>query len=489
MESSMKNEKLTSIKNEELKSFIDDQLSGSSLLALPKIIKTKYISVKLVWIAALLIATGLFIYMVTQNVIEYLQFNVNTKTRSFREYPVLFPALVICNKEPFVTNFSIDYLANMIRNNPSEFPLYNKIAEDIKNNSLELVNFFIKNDTNYIFEYAMNKTIEQNEMRIGYSYDEMVLICKFDSKDCEKSDFEPILIPNYGVCLKYNYKRSFKFLKKIGSLYRLEMTLLIGKSDDFYTIDDTYGVVLYIYNQSNSYSESDKITLSSGTSSLISISKLFKSVQPSPFSDCQEVSDSNSPFYKEFFKRNLTYRMNDCYSACLQSEIFNKCKCYSYSLDNVFEKINYPLCIKEKLDCVSNVTDENENCLQQCPRECDTQSYSIKMYFSIYPSLSVKQYLVQKSRILSDFNSKNESIDGKLLNFQIYFESYYYDLISESPALIIPTLLANIGGLLGLFLGLSLLTFFEIFEIFFELFYKLIEKRKKDYLINKNNAK
>lgn len=56
-----------------------------------------------------------------------------------------------------------------------------------------------------------------------------------------------------------------------------------------------------------------------------------------------------------------------------------------------------------------------------------------------------------------------------LLALNVYFDDLKYTLISESPKTSIFDLIANIGSALGLFIGISLLSFFEILEYILEL--------------------
>lgn len=55
------------------------------------------------------------------------------------------------------------------------------------------------------------------------------------------------------------------------------------------------------------------------------------------------------------------------------------------------------------------------------------------------------------------------------LSFNIYYSDLSYTFIEESPYWDLFLLLSNIGGNLGLFVGMSFLSFVEIFELFFEL--------------------
>lgn len=55
------------------------------------------------------------------------------------------------------------------------------------------------------------------------------------------------------------------------------------------------------------------------------------------------------------------------------------------------------------------------------------------------------------------------------LSFNIYYSKLSYQLVEESPYWDTFLLFSNIGGNLGLFVGMSFLSFVEVFELVFQL--------------------
>lgn len=77
---------------------------------------------------------------------------------------------------------------------------------------------------------------------------------------------------------------------------------------------------------------------------------------------------------------------------------------------------------------------------------------------------------------LADFKARfpGQTIDYDFVkkNFalvNIYYDEIKYTVMEESPAMEIIDLIANVGGTLGLFLGVSFLSFAEIAELIFEI--------------------
>eukprot|EP00057_Strongylocentrotus_purpuratus_P018465 XP_011672939.1 PREDICTED: acid-sensing ion channel 5-like [Strongylocentrotus purpuratus] len=58
----------------------------------------------------------------------------------------------------------------------------------------------------------------------------------------------------------------------------------------------------------------------------------------------------------------------------------------------------------------------------------------------------------------SDWTRRN------MAKVEIFYDEFNYEYIRQDPAYTIPDLLSDIGGQLGLWLGLSIITIFEFFE-------------------------
>jgi len=66
------------------------------------------------------------------------------------------------------------------------------------------------------------------------------------------------------------------------------------------------------------------------------------------------------------------------------------------------------------------------------------------------------------------------------VNVNLFYNSLAYTLSEETPSLDVVGLLANIGGTMGLFLGISLLHVCELAEAFIELGFLIAEKRRRN---------
>ena len=97
---------------------------------------------------------------------------------------------------------------------------------------------------------------------------------------------------------------------------------------------------------------------------------------------------------------------------------------------------------------------ENHSFLDKyCPLECDTFEYN---------------YLIN-SRNSQTMESSNST------QISVYYDDLKYTFLSENPKVEFVGLVSNIGGSLGLFLGISFFSFVELFEVLAEFIFIYFE--------------
>ena len=119
---------------------------------------------------------------------------------------------------------------------------------------------------------------------------------------------------------------------------------------------------------------------------------------------------------------------------------------------------------KNRYDFYKNITIDEEF-TQFCPLECDSLHY--RTSYSIQYSSKIKP--VEKIKLLPQ---------NELTKFYIYSREYKYTFISEEPNMNIADLISNIGGILGVFIGISFLSFIEIIDFLIEAIFILIKPIK-----------
>ena len=468
--------------NEDKKNILrilKEKWSNSSSHGIPNIARTDSYLIKFFWIITFLGCTSFFTYLTVQSIFEYFQHDVTSKIRLIKEFPIKFPGIRVCNKDPFITYESIEILADMVQNNSDRFDLSN-FAGDSKD-KFEVLNYLIlnDNDNDKIQKFALNNLIlnyDSYKDKLDDGLNERIYSCQFNRFNCSHLityDFDL----TSGLCFIFNTENPYLDIRNIGEFFGLELILVVGKQKKYNYLASSYGSVIYIYNQSYPLSKLNAIEVSEGTETKIAYSRSFNEQEKFPYSDCVISSTDNpdtikSDYAKDIIKKNDTYTQFNCLIDCLQDSYFNACGCFNNEFDCATCD-NKTMCdSNDELFCLKamNISMEiEETCQKKCPLEYETQSLSFQVSSSVYPTETEKYRLLKRSKILRNFMRDNETIEDKIIKIKIFTESFFYQYVSETPSVTIPNLLASFGGNLGLCLGISLLTLFEIVEIFMEI--------------------
>jgi hypothetical protein len=178
----------------------------------------------------------------------------------------------------------------------------------------------------------------------------------------------------------------------------------------------------------------------------------------------------------------MEYDQQFCLELCYQELAIKTCNCSD--VESFLFK-NAEICSMDRFDCLNQVFEEflspnyvDSYCLASCPLECNKTSFGISLnsadimpeyYSAIVQEKAERLNITNKTLIM-------EEVKSSIIKFSIYYDTFSYSITTESPSLDIISLLAYIGGTLGLFLGVSVLTVVEIIEIFLNFFIEMVKK-------------
>jgi hypothetical protein len=148
------------------------------------------------------------------------------------------------------------------------------------------------------------------------------------------------------------------------------------------------------------------------------------------------------------------------------------CKCYDLNYSQL--KPNISACqSEEQLKCTNDeymkfLRENKSNCIEKCPLECDQIVFNHAMSSADYPTENGFQIL-KSDHHFSRFNNLTfEKFKERSLMVNIFYSKLSFWSVSQVKKIEIMELLAKIGGLLGFFVGMSLLSFVEFLEIIIE---------------------
>ncbi|RNA01792.1 acid-sensing ion channel 2 isoform X2 [Brachionus plicatilis] len=376
----------------------------------------------------------------------------------------------------------------IIYESPSEFPAVGicnlNSFEGIHVNNLfdENGNFYenLTNITNFEAHLAswQNETLNwQNKVEIGENkFFPLELIpkiviktslkyCRFEGKPCDHNDFSYYFNQVYGNCFTFNLgkKQPVKKVQTSGIDDGLKIELSVSSywSDKELIFKD--GIRIVIHNQTlGSFPEDEGMNAQYDLQNNIAISRKYLKRLPEPHSDCV-IKPGLDSFIKEFtFEK---YSQKFCLKCCLQIYLTEKCFCFDKKLPkpnrNVSRcKNNFHFeCIQKERDQFYFANKSSE-CLNKCPSECEKIIYFKQMYTA---PIASEKFLINP---LNDLIVSGPFMLFKNVHINVFFNEMEYEVINEYPSMTFEALVSNVGGIFGLFIGISLLSIAELFEIF-----------------------
>ena len=222
------------------------------------------------------------------------------------------------------------------------------------------------------------------------------------------------------------------------------------------------------------------IKLAPGYHTEVQLERSFSYMLPKPYSSCQitsAIDEFESNLFRHLKHSDLEYTRQLCLVSCYQKQLVDNCGC----IDPFFVSI-YDAAVCESnetmYECAkreSRVYFDNleVTCLPQCPLECNYTQYKSKIaFFKLHGDLFYK-HIIRNRNLTADFVTKplNVATAAKsVVSFNVFYDSLSYTISTESPKMDLVSLLASIGGNMGLFMGISLLSLCEVVELLIELF-------------------
>jgi hypothetical protein len=403
---------------------------SSTIHGIPNILRTKKKSFKFMWLFLFVTCFLISIYMVYSAISSYLKYEVVTKIEIIHKIPLQFPAVTFINEK-----------------NPK-------------------ANIKLKN---------------------------LIISCVFNHKSCKENDFE-IVQDKLGYAL-YRFKSRKIF--NVGKTFGLQLVLLNNIINDYdvtnildsfsFTIHDEKTDPGYITGES-----SQQISTSLGELIDISIKKEHISKLTLPYNNCiknvSSLDSHDSKIYK-YMLQNTKYLFSqkNCFNYCIGKEIYKQANIsnkidhwINVYYDNLNESTNLEKLSKNYFNIINS--DINDLCKNECPLECDSVNYDTSYTSSKF---SKKRLLknIKRNFFKQYFNDLAKNLTEEDLDrvtiITVYYSDFSYKSIIEIPKMDFIDLIANIGGNLGLFIGVSFLSFAEIIELILEIFIILCRKKKQ----------
>ncbi|GFT51836.1 acid-sensing ion channel 1B [Nephila pilipes] len=292
---------------------------------------------------------------------------------------------------------------------------------------------------------------EETRRLNGHEPFEFIKSCFFNRKICPENlttSFENL---RYGNCVTFNKKtREMKplYVSHIGPDSGLVLDLYLETS--FYSpATESFGARVVIHDPNETPSpEEQGFNVGPGYEISVSLRQSIMYRLPTPFRDhCVDYEKRQGSSVRS---------QKDCVWTCIQTENFDKCGCIDQTLSVMNNLKHCNLTNQTQMCCLNDVLEKMSNSgpICDCPQPCRSISYNEILSRAIWPS---------KASILKESSTFQYLRDDKI-RLNIFYSSLERTVYKQKAKFKGFELLSFLGCELGLWLGLSLLGMFDIFE-------------------------
>ncbi|CAD5110914.1 DgyrCDS275 [Dimorphilus gyrociliatus] len=316
-----------------------------------------------------------------------------------------------------------------------------------------------------------------------------------------------------------DYLRSFNLQRYLGAMnnkdremsgHKLE-NMLVECSEYLPFYQNSVGFRISIHDAEDyPFPESKGFNVPPGHLTYVGLRKIHTILKPKPYSRCELLSKLQMEDRDAYVGQlpHVTYSESSCMKTCFQIELIRRCRCQDPSYPRVMEVRAFsqlleelglkseeiPYCRlfdKREKQClkwfnelfIGRKVSSNEEIVDklcnQCLPECDTITYHTTLSSGIYNNLEHFRNTRNQNAKIKYKNLKNDKIRYKYLEdnivaISIYLEDLEQEDIQSDIDFSALSYIADMGGILGLWMGLSILTVFEICECLYDIFYNMI---------------
>ena len=471
-----------------------------------KVFKSPHNAIRIILSVYVCLAICLASYTIIESILAYFTYQVITTSRTLHETPTLYPKVTICSSHIFQTGYALELLkkANtrlyphvdvLNLTQMKEFPLNAKLS------MIEHIHTLASGQVN---EKSFSN---ENRKKLSHALSDILLKCKYNYQPCTPADFLWTFDANYGNCYIFNsgvnastgQPIGLQYANTAGSLFGLQLDIYVNFNESlkyFRARGTGKGLLIRIDNSSYLTDHSiDGVKVSGGLQTDIVIDRAFKTALPRPYSDCvvdesskTSKSQSYSDLYSLIAHSSYAYTQQLCFTQCFQKAVIRTCNCSAGVFASLFSASS-PLCTTlSEVSCYQsvaiNVYSANEyidtNCKPVCPLECSSTRYVPSLSSIEFDGDLYVDYLQQNQNLSADF--ANQPVNAAEASSGIASVNIFYDSLSckyttESSKMDVVAMFASIGGNLGLFVGISLLSVCELVEICID--FSLIKFRER----------
>ncbi|XP_069506265.1 acid-sensing ion channel 1-like [Ambystoma mexicanum] len=417
------------------------------------------------------------VWQCSQLIATFLRYPTQEKVTMVNNARLAFPAVTFCNlnraRMSKLNSSRFRFLA-------SELPFLSRKGGDQNASTKMPEEVSIANDRQFAF--ALSRLTAQEQRELGHQLEDMLISCIFHGEVCDQSFFTPLLNHKLGNCYTFNGQRGspqqpgarnaepdILNATKAGVSYGLTMELFIEQSEYIETLSNTAGLRVALHSQWDMpFPEEEGVNVPPGQESDIGVVKVHVHRLEEPYGSKCSRGEEIRNYYSEVY--GMAYSQEACKKSCGQAKIIKNCGCRMWEFPAP-KGPEVPLCNISEMTvnhCVSLYEYKLSHDLLRChcPLQCEEEIFELTLSSAQWPSAI---YLDSFSRRLETrrgtLTQGAINLRDNVVKLVVYYQELNYELIEETPAMQLVDLISSIGGLVGLWIGVSVCTVAEFLEL------------------------
>ncbi|XP_046554137.1 acid-sensing ion channel 2-like [Haliotis rubra] len=307
----------------------------------------------------------------------------------------------------------------------------------------------------------------------GHPAKNFIIDCKMEGFPCSPKNFTTFVSHKYGNCYTFNAEGNGKKVvsRFTGPSHGLSLELYLDQDEYIAALSPSAGARVLIHpRNSMPFPEDEGISIAPGVSTSVGLRKVDITRLTPPHGVCAEMG-----LVEDFYNTNLhtNYSKLSCLKSCYQNLVIKYCHC---AMPGLYVPANITVCNMTNTTvetCSTELPDtqkaEFQQCDKSCPQPCREVRFEKTLSAAQWPSKQYKHHLQSKVQ-QSNYKFYGSQVEEEdFARVEVYFEDLLFKEIEQQKAYESQNLISDIGGQLGLWLGLSAITLGELFSFLFSI--------------------
>ncbi|CAH1776721.1 unnamed protein product [Owenia fusiformis] len=505
---------------------------------------------KALWVAITLLSTIAAIIWVSTIIVRYVKYETIDRVEAKVDEDIIFPSVTVCplygissmKIAEVYSDPNSDYISlnNFLS---SSYALVDELAQITNETYLSIM-------TNTILVARSNRGYYANlgvsgVSTIGHEFGDFIPYCLYQEKECSAADFQKLVHHEYKNCYTFNggdINISKPIISSTGAQKGLSLTLYLENSENAYVAYNVNRVMTaasgarVIIHEKGTLPDPDNEGFDVEPGHLISValSANKRQLLKQPWGECAEHNTLHSTDYK--------YTRNTCRIKCIEKVIQRQCGCRYDLLPvdiNATTELDIQPCGKFNIKEWLKATEANTTVLKEdlakvicskeehqwtalakdipsceCEYNCTYVDYEIETSQSVWPMRGSEldffcqlSYLNISGSFFERFQNSigihcnsfmeyinvaqnhGDELRANVLRVNVYFKTLEVKYTIQDEGFSLVSMISEIGGVLGIFVGVSIITILEIFVLCSGIVHVIINSKKVSSEINVKEIK